>query len=87
MSITDRINDELQRLPMAGLTPPQAIYLGNAEHRELVSLARSFTCLDYRPDGGVVEEGKRLEYRGMKVYRVDAWNHLQFGTEIPSPCS
>lgn len=87
MSITDKINDAIQQLPKSGSVPPAVLYLGKLEHSELVSLARSFTGLDYRPDGGVVEEGKRLEYRGMKVYRVDAWNHLQFGTEIPSPCS
>ncbi len=87
MSITDKINDALNQFPMSGLNHPTVLYLGKLEHAELVSVACAFTGLSYRPEGGVVEEDKRLEYRGLKVYRVDALGYLQFGHEPPSPCS
>lgn len=79
MNITDRIASEAARFS----SKPDRIFLGHAEHREFKAIAAQF--LGGGPDP-VEDERARMEFRGMKVYRVDAASHLSAGFEPPSPC-
>lgn len=53
-----------------------AIYLGAAEYREMREVFREKALLEIPPDCRHAED-KRMEYRGLKIYRVDAEHHLR----------
>lgn len=85
MRTTYTINEELCRYIAAGHAKPEHLYLGQAEHYELQSLALLFGLRAATPLE--ITEGKpRMTYRGMAVFAVDAPAFIGFGVAQPSPC-
>lgn len=82
MRITDTINEELCRHIAAGHAKPEHLYLGQAEHYEVQRLSLLFEPATEQD----VKAPRRMKYRGMRVFSVDALSFIGFGVAQPSPC-
>lgn len=82
MRITDTINEELCRYIAVGHAKPEHLYLGQAEHYEVTRLSLLFE----RGTEQDVKAPRRMKYRGMAVFAVDAPSFIAFGVAQPSPC-
>jgi hypothetical protein len=63
---------EIAMAHAAASRKPEVLYVGRAERDELLALAAP----DFTEIG---EDGNRLEFYGLKVFEVNADNHLQVG--------
>lgn len=67
--------ENFRRLPAE---PPPAIYLGAAEYRQMREIFREKALIEVPADCRHAE-AKRMEYLGLKIYRVDTEHHLFVG--------
>ncbi len=82
MRTTDAINEELCRYIAAGHAKPERLYLGEFEHYELKRLSLLFEPATEQD----AKAPRRMKYRGMQVFAVDAPSFIAFGVAQPSPC-
>ncbi len=86
MSIVELTYQERARYHKLGApTPPDYIFLGHEEWKELAELAGYFGVAEVNSAANA-PLSRRMVFMGMAVYQVDAHSHISFGNSQPSPC-
>ncbi len=75
MSITERVNREMERYKAQTGKEPQMLILGENQWEEMQKAAEPFLRMDSPP----LIESARAEYKGMKIYQIDAKDFIVCG--------
>ncbi len=77
---TKSLLDERDRFISYFAYPPTRLYVGNFEYNAMRQEAEPWLS---EP----ADSKRRFLWNGIPVFRVDADRHLEFGSQLPSPCA